>query len=210
MMTKTRTALTAAVLLASLNLAYAQAPASPDPHHPSGQPPASQMGRSPAGKPGAMPMQPGSMMGGQGMMGGAMSGMMAMMQMMREGMTMPMGMGPNAARPFAHLDGQLAYWRAELHLTDAQGAPWDAFAKAVRDSAGKLQPAMMAAMQANGEIAAPDQLDRRIAFLSTQLDAMRAVQAAAKPLYDALTADQKKIADELMAEHMLGMRARGL
>jgi hypothetical protein len=211
MMTKTRLALAAAALVASLDLAYAQpAPADHDAHHPPVQgavPPAGMqpMGRGPGGKPGTM--QPGAMMGNQGMMGG---GMMAMMQMMRDGMMMPMGMGPNAMQPFAHLDGQFAYWRAELHLTDAQGPQWDAFAKAVRDNAGKLQPAMMTAMQTNGELTAPDQLDRRLAFLTAQVDAMRAVQAAAKPLYDALTADQKKVADGLMAEHMLGMRARGL
>jgi LTXXQ motif family protein len=185
-----------ATLAGSIGFASAQ---SPDPHHPDQKPAPTRQG-----------MGPGGTQGGPGMMGGNMAGMVAMMQMMRDGMPMPMGMGPNAAQPFQHIEGQLAYWRAELRITDAQAPQWDAFAGAVRDNVKKLQPAMMTTMQGAGEATAPDQLDRRITFLTTELDAMRAVQAAAKPLYDALTADQKKAADQLMAEHMMGMRARGL
>jgi hypothetical protein len=49
-------------------------------------------------------------------------------------------------------------------------------------------------------------MERRMAMLSAQLDAMQPVLAAAKPLYAALSDDQKKIADELMAEHFMSMR----
>ena len=192
MTTKIRLAVTAAALLTSLSLAHAQMSRDHDDRHPPA--PALGMPRMDSG--------PGTAMGGQGMM--------AMMRMMHDGMTMPMGMGANAMGPFAHLDGQLAYWRAELHIADAQAPVWDTFAAAVRDAACKWRPAMMTAMQAKGELTALDRLDRHIAFLSAQADAMRSIQAAAKPLYDALSAEQKKAADELMAEHMHGMRARGL
>lgn len=198
MTTTPRLALAAVALAASVSIASAQTAQDHQAHHPTDQTtqqqPPRQMGRAPQ----------------TAMMGGDMGRMMAMMQTMRDGMVMPMGMGTNPAQPFAHLDGRLAYWRAELHLTDAQASQWDVFAKAVRENAGKLQPVMMSAMQTNGELAAPDQLDHRIAFLAAELDAIRAVQAAVKPLYDALTPEQKKIADGLMADHMLGMGARGL
>jgi hypothetical protein len=39
---------------------------------------------------------------------------------------------------------------------------------------------------------------------------MQPVLAAAKPLYAALSVDQKKIADELMAEHFMAMRGGAL
>jgi hypothetical protein len=205
---KTKLGLVAAAAMLAAGIGFAAAQSS-DPHHPDQKPAPMRQGMEPGKGPGGMQGGPG-MMGGQGMMGGNMAGMMAMMQMMRDGMTMPMGMGPNAARPFQHIEGQLAYWRAELKITDAQRPQWDAFAGAVRDNVGKLQPAMMAAMQGAGELSAPEQLERRITFGAAELDAMRAVQTAAKPLYDALSADQKKSADQLMAEHLMGMRARGL
>jgi Flp pilus assembly pilin Flp len=165
---------------------------------------------TPAG-PGMGPgIGPGGMQGAPGMMDGNTAGIMAMMQMMRGGLMMPMGIGSNAAQPFQHIEGQLAYWRAELHITDTQRPQWDEFAAAVRDNVGKLRPAMTTAMQSTSELTAPDQLDRRLAFVSAELDAMRAIQAAAKRFYEALSADQKKEADQLMAEHMIGLRARGL
>ena len=43
-------------------------------------------------------------------------------------------------------------------------------------------------------------------MLTAQLDAGQAMLAAANPLYAVLTDEQKKVADELMAEHMMAMR----
>ena len=39
---------------------------------------------------------------------------------------------------------------------------------------------------------------------------VQAMLAGAKPLYATLSDDQKKVADELMAEHLMTMRARGM
>lgn len=60
--------------------------------------------------------------------------------------------------------------------------------------------------QTSGPAAAPEQMERRI----TMLDTMRSMLGAAKPLYAVLSDDQKKTADELMGEHLTGMRARGM
>ena len=150
-----------------------------------------------------MPMRPD---GGPGMMmSGDMSQMMGMMQMMRmmQGGRMPMGMGPTGLQ---HIEGQIAYYKAELKITDAQAPQWNAFADALRGSAKRLQEAVAKSMQPNEALTAPEQMERRIAMLSAQLDAMQPVLAAAKPLYAALSDDQKKIADELMAEHFMSMR----
>ena len=47
-------------------------------------------------------------------------------------------------------------------------------------------------------------------MLTELRDAMQAMLAAAMPLYATLSDEQEKVADELMAEHMTTMRARGM
>ena len=63
----------------------------------------------------------------------------------------------------------------------------------------------MHTMQSGTSAPAPEQLERRIAVVSAQLETLRAIQAAATPLYAVLSDEQKKVADELMAEHMQRM-----
>ena len=157
-------------------------------------------------QPGAMPMQPG----GQGMMmGGDKAQMMTMMQVMQGGI-MPMGMGPRGGDPFRHIEGQIAFYKAELKITDAQTAQWNVFADALRTNAGHLRQAMMKARETQGAATAPEQMEHRIAMLTELHDAMQAMLVGAKPLYATLSDDQKKVADELMAEHLMTMRARGM
>ncbi len=175
---------------------FAQAPApggtTPDPHHPATPqpaPPPAQRG-APA---------PGMMGPGGGMMGGDMG---RMMQQMMQGR-----MAASAMQPFRRIEGRLAYLRAELGITDAQAQPWNAFADAVRAQAERLRQATQQAMtSAPGPGPAPQQMERRIALLSAHLEAMRAVSAAAAPLYAALSEEQRRTADELMADHFRGMR----
>jgi hypothetical protein len=119
-------------------------------------------------------------------------------------------MGPRGGDPFRHVEGQIAFYKAELKITDAQTTQWNAFADTLRANATRLQQAMMKTREAQGAVTAPEQMERRIATLTELRDATQAMLAAAKPLYAALSDDQKKIADELMAEHMMTMRARGL
>lgn len=57
---------------------------------------------------------------------------------------------------------------------------------------------------------APAQLERRIALLSAQIEATRTMVATAGPLYAALSDEQKRTADELLAEHLRDMQRRGL
>jgi hypothetical protein len=201
----------AAALAAGIAMASAQPAPGQDPHHPGttqAQPatPPSPTARRPA-QPGGMSMQPG----GQGMMmGGDMAQMMSVMQMMHGGGMMPMGMGARGGDPFRHIEGQLAFYKAELKITDAQAPQWSAFADALRTNAGKLRQAMMKAREVQGTGAAPEQMERRIAMLDELRDTTQAMLAVAKPLYATLTDDQKKVADELLAEHLVTMRARGM
>src|SRR5689334_19396747 len=136
MTTRTRMSFAALALAASLGVANAQTAQNQqehEGHHPADQ--AAPQTQAPAPRPNA---------GAPGMMGGDMGQMMATMhQMMRNGM-MPMGaggMGPGG-QPFRHIEGQLAFYKTELRITDAQLPQWNAFADVIRTNAKRLQESM--------------------------------------------------------------------
>ena len=168
---------TFAISAVVLALAVSSAPAADDPHH-SGAGVPTPMGS------GTMPMMgQGGMMGG-GDMGSMMGGGMGMQMMAR------------------HIEGRIAFLKAELKITDAQLPQWNAFAQAMRDNAAAM-PGMGSGMgMMNQSGALPDRLAAREKMLSARLEGLRKLKAAADPLYAALSADQKKTADELMISPM--------
>lgn len=212
--------------------ATAWAQQQPDPSHDEHHPPGAQ-GQQGAPSPAPTPRQtaptpaqrqaapqrrepaaPGTGMrpGGQGMMmpEADMRRMMQMMQGMH-GMMMGGMAGPGATRPFERVEGQLAYFRTELRITEAQMAQWNAFADVMRSQATRLRQAIAQAMSAEGQPAtAPQLLERRLAFLTWQIETTRAAAYAVNRLYAVLSDEQKRLADELMAEHLRDMRSRGM
>ncbi|PWC58959.1 Spy/CpxP family protein refolding chaperone, partial [Azospirillum sp. TSH20] len=70
-------------------------------------------------------------------------------------------------------------------------------------SNAKAHQAMHEQMTKGGMPSAwPDRLAVQQKVLATRLDAMKALEAAAKPLYAALSDEQKKVADQLFAGPM--------
>lgn len=137
---------------------------------------------------------PGTAGPGAGMMGGGM------------GRVMPGRMSGAPMQPLRRIEGQLAYFRAELRITDTQLPQWSAFAEAFRSQGERLRRATVHSMGGTaGHDTAPEQMDRRITLLSAELEAMRAVSVAAAPLYGVLSEEQRRMADELMAEHLRTM-----
>ena len=186
-----------AVLVAAWPL-MAAAQASRDPHHPAGTT-TTQSAPPTAPPPAAAPAMPGmgGMMGGQG-------GMMGMMGGAAPGMA---GAGPH--RPgmatIDHVEGRIAFLKAELAITDAQAPAWNAFAEALRANAKTLREVRTAMMlpAAPGETRTlTQQLDLHERWLAARLEGTRAMKAAFAPLHASLSADQKKAADTLMAPHM--------
>ncbi len=202
----TKTLVAALVGLAFLPVAVARAD---DPHH---QPDASTAAPSvatPAEQPAAVPsvqmmmpmmnmmsQQPQGMsmmdmmgQGGMGMMGqGAMpmSGAIS-----NPGMTMQ-GMG-------AHLEGRIAFLRAELAIAETQAPQWDAFAQALRDSTARLKEAQSTAAQA----AATTFLQRtevQEQWLGARLEGLKEIKTAFAGLQAALSEDQKKTAEALLTQ----------
>ncbi len=145
-------------------------------------------------------MGPGMMgghggMGRPGMMGRGIMGGGGATQAMCEAMT-------------GHIEGRLAYIKAELKITEAQEPLWKTYAAAARDNA-KTMLAHCTAMMGprDGSTASlPDRLDQHEQLMAAQLKEVRAMNNALKPLYAALSDSQKKTADQLFWGHMGMMR----
>ena len=103
-----------------------------------------------------------------------------------------------------HVEGRLAFLKAELKITPAQEPLWDTLAQTLRANARTMAGMMpMGGMMAQGEAPSlPERLDRQERFLTARLDALRAMQAAVAPLYAALSDAQKRTADELVGGPM--------
>lgn len=135
----------------------------------------------------------------RGMMGGSMGpGMMGFGGM---GPWMMGGSGSAEAMCSAmgsHIEGRLAYIKAELKVADAQESLWNAYAVAARDNAKTMVARCTTMMgKRDSQVSLPDRLDQNEQLMAAQLEAVRAMDKALKPLYAALSDGQKKTADQL-------------
>ena len=113
-------------------------------------------------------------------------------------------------KPSERVEARLAYIRTALKITDAQQPQWDAFANVLRKQAQQRDEFHRTRHTEGAQGAQPqhhtaiERLERRqkmMAFASQRLDE---VVAAAKPLYAALSPEQQKIADEMLARQGQG------
>jgi protein CpxP len=107
--------------------------------------------------------------------------------------------------PSERVEARLAYVKTALKITDAQQAQWNAFADVARKQAteqDKQMKARHARMEQRSPREKPTVIDRmerqqqRHAAAIARLNERLAVQ---KPLYAALSPEQKAIADEVLA-----------
>jgi hypothetical protein len=158
------------------------------------------------GSPPGAAMGPGMVMGMDPDDGGAMPMMMMRMRMremmMGQGAMPMMGMG-------RHIEGRLAFLKTELQITPAQEPLWDVLAETLRANARQMAGMMPSGgtyrggMMAQGEAPSlPERLDRQERFLTTRLEAVRAMKEAVTPLYAVFSDVQKRTADELVAGPM--------
>lgn len=125
------------------------------------------------------------------------TGMMAMMPDM---MRMMQEMGD----PTRHVEGRIAFLHAELAITKAQEPLWASLADALRqNAAGMAQAAPADHGHDTSSVVVGQLLDQQHA-LETRLDGLRAVNAALKPLADALSEEQRATLDALFP-HVSGM-----
>jgi hypothetical protein len=97
-----------------------------------------------------------------------------------------------------HIEGRLAYARAELKITPAQEPLWTTYANAVRDNA-QTMASRCAPMMAQGTAALslPDRLDLHEQLMAARLDALRTINKTLKPLYASFDDAQKQTANQL-------------
>ena len=150
----------------------------------------------------------GQGMMGQGMMGQGLMGlgMMGLGMMGLGGMcgggTGQMGMMSDRA---GHVEGRIAFLKAELKITDGQLPLWNTVADAMRGNANSMTQMCNSMMVMNENASLPDKLAAREKVLSTRIDAVRKLKSAVDPLYAALSDDQKKTADQIITGMGPGM-----
>ena len=98
-----------------------------------------------------------------------------------------------------HIEGRLAYLKTELGINDAQASLWDAYASAARENAQTMVAHCNAMVGQAGAAGSnlPDRLDQHEQLMAAQLEALRTMDKALKPLYAAFSDTQKKTADQL-------------
>jgi len=197
----TRLLLAAAALAATVPLAQAQ---TGDLHHPGSQDTSQPMQVPMTTPPAGMTMTgPNSPAGQPQAMGGPMDGAMGgdtgrMMEMMRPMMAGRGGMG----MPFEHIEGRIAYLRAELGIADAQAASWNAFADTMRADAAAMKAMHDGMMEGAKPATLPDRLAAQQRMLSARVAMLGRMEAGMKPLYAVLSADQRKAMDQATAGPM--------
>lgn len=140
----------------------------------------------------------GGMMG-QNMGGQDMSGCPMMGDMMGFGRGMKQGMGQGAMmHSVPMMEGRLAYIKADLEITDAQMAAWDAYADAVRARHATMEGMRAETMKAKESGSALQRLDARIKTMESRLESLKALKPVTEGLYAVLSDEQKKKADQLL------------
>jgi hypothetical protein len=126
---------------------------------------------------------------------------------------------PGAQRPAPHaamrmapnhrIDGRVAFLKAELKITDAQAPAFEAFAKVLRQNAAEMaaiaekrheqraQQPQLPGQDRPGPTAI-ERLERRAEMSKAMAAQNQRYLDAFKPLYNQLSAEQKKTADELV------------
>jgi LTXXQ motif family protein len=193
---------------------WAQSPAEHDSHHPKDSAKSEPAPATPppaASQPGMGTPQGG--MGGMQMMGmmNDMKNMMSSMSMMNSmGMMQTMGMmgpGTGGMATIDRVEGRIAFLRTELKITDVQASAWNGFADALRANAKKLNEvrASMMPKPGDGQPPAPtmaDRLDLQEQWLVARLDGTRAMKSTFSRLNEALSDEQTKAANDLLAPHI--------
>lgn len=114
-----------------------------------------------------------------------------------------MGSGTTAGVMIDRIDGRLAFLKTELKITEAQLPAWNTFATAVRSNVTTMKAELQAMHgMVGGDVSAPDRLLAQANAFAAHAEEMTKLKAALDPLYAALSAEQKKIADEIVLSPM--------
>ena len=118
--------------------------------------------------------------------------------------------GPAQARPQrpprefrSHIDGRIAFMKAELKITPAQEAAFEKVAQVMRQNDQERRQRFQEMRgQRDQPRSAVQRMEVRARFAAIQAQHTDRLLAAFRPLYDSLSPEQKKAADDLMTPHM--------
>lgn len=123
---------------------------------------------------------------------------------------------PRAFRsPLERVEARLAYLRTALKITPEQEPHWNAYAevqrKHAREAAGRIEQmrAQRTERDPQARMTVIERLERRQAMMALASARLNDTLAALKPLYAALTPEQRQIADELLAPRGRGGMRHG-
>jgi hypothetical protein len=134
----------------------------------------------------------GQMMGQMGeMMGDMAQNMGSTMQRMMERMQKE---GSLRDPKNEHIEGKLAFLKAELQITSSQENAWAGFADAMRKAAAMKPPGR------EGGATLPERMEDQTRMLQHRLAVMQAKKTAIDKLYAQLDARQKGLADDLIEQ----------
>ena len=101
-----------------------------------------------------------------------------------------------------HIDGRIAYLKAELKITPQQEPQFERVAQAMREDAAARDQAMQKLRADRGQPKnAVERLELRQQFAAQRAQQSQRFLDAFKPLYASLSDDQKKAADEMLTHH---------
>jgi hypothetical protein len=123
------------------------------------------------------------------------------------------------SKPTERVEAKLAYTKTALKITDAQQAVWDAYAARMRQQAAerekKMQDWRARMAQAKGphehrQASLIERMERAQAFHADAIKRIGETLEVQKPLYAALSDEQKKVADVVLAQRGPEMTHRGM
>jgi periplasmic protein CpxP/Spy len=107
-------------------------------------------------------------------------------------------------KPDAKVEQHIKDLRAKLKITSAEEAQWDVVANAMRESASELDAAISKRQAIMKTATAVEDLNAYETIARSHADGVKRLSEAFAPLYAAMSADQKKVADSVFAERAHG------
>jgi hypothetical protein len=121
------------------------------------------------------------------------------------------------SRPTERAEARLAYVKTALKITDAQRPQWDGYAAFVRSYARDMEQRFQSRRSAEAKFPrhqrpnAIERLEITQSFLANAVTRINQLLVVEKPLYAALSPEQRQVADTVLKPHFRPMRghARG-
>jgi len=101
---------------------------------------------------------------------------------------------------------RIAQLHADLKITSAEEAQWGEVAQAMRDEATQMDELITRRQAQQDLMSAVDDLNNYAELAQAHADGVKKMSTVFAPLYNTMTDDQKKIADEVFHPHQQPMK----